>query len=236
MKELGYNLYSSARGARGGGVAILAKKALRVVPIKPQLKPTSFECIQATIEGGNLQKTRLVVVYRPPSSSKKDFLAEFEEYLSSMNGLNGHPIILGDFNIHTEDDDDHTSNLFRDLLMDERWTQHVEDPTHESGGTLDLVITRDDDTSPRISAVEVAKSSISDHYAVTFCLHVGKPILRERKVVLCRNMKKATVEVLSLKIDESPLMAYPRPTTLEGLLNLYNNTLRAIRDEVAPLK
>eukprot|EP00116_Pleurobrachia_bachei_P014991 sb/3475253/ len=49
MKELGYNLYSSARGARGGGVAILARKALRVVPIKTKNKPKTFECIESSL-------------------------------------------------------------------------------------------------------------------------------------------------------------------------------------------
>ena len=71
MKELGFNLYSSPRGKRGGGVAILAKKSINIRTVKPETKPKTFECIQATVEGGNLQKTRLVVVYRPPSSSKR---------------------------------------------------------------------------------------------------------------------------------------------------------------------
>ena len=119
MKELGLSLYSSPRGKRGGGVAILAKKCMNIHTVKPVKKPLTFECLQATIEGGNLQKTRLVVVYRPPSSSKKDFLIEFEEYISTLNGLSGHPLILGDFNIHTEDENDPSTRAFSELLLDE---------------------------------------------------------------------------------------------------------------------
>ena len=236
MKELGFNLYSSARGKRGGGVAILAKKSIRIRTVKLETKPQTFECIQATVEGGNLQKTRLVVVYRPPSTSKKDFLIEFEEFISTLNGLSGHPLILGDFNIHTEDENDPTSKALNELLLDERWIQHVEDPTHVAGGTLDLVISRDDEASPPISAMEVARSAVSDHYAVTFHLHVGRPDTEQRKVVMSRKMKNATLEVLSSKIADSSLVCPLRPNDLEDSLQLYYDTLSNIIDEVAPVE
>eukprot|EP00116_Pleurobrachia_bachei_P009703 sb/3469965/ len=203
MKELGFNLYSSARGKRGGGVAILAKKSISIRTVKLETKPKTFECIQATVEGGNLQRTRLVVVYRPPSTSKKDFLIEFEEYISTLNGLSGHPLILGDFNIHTEDENDPTTKAFNEILLDERtYVVHLLGCVQRPG-TLDLVISRDDESSPPISAIEVARSAVSDHYAVTFHHHVGRPDAEKRKVVTSRKMKNVTLEALSAKIAGS---------------------------------
>ena len=163
-------------------------------------------------------------------------MIEFDEYISALNGLSGHPLILGDFNIHTEDENDPTSKAFNELLLDERWIQHVEDPTHIAGGTLDLVISRDDEVSPPISAMEVARSTISDHYAVTFHLHVGRPDSRKRKIVKSRKMKNATLEVLSSKIADSSLVCPLRSHALEDSLQLYYKTLMDILDEVAPVE
>ena len=236
LKECGFTLHGCARKKRGGGVAILAKSCLKVLPVKMRYKPKSFECMEATIEGPNLQKIRVVVIYRPPSSPKPEFLNEFEEFLTSLNGKSGHPLILGDFNIHTEDESDKTARDFEELLLDERWEQHVEDPTHEKGATLDLVISRDDECSPPLSNIEISRSTISDHYAVTFLFHAGRPCDQKKKVVKSRKMKSLSDEDLAKSIAESPLAQKVRPKALDELVQLYDTELRNILDELAPME
>ena len=236
LKECGFALHGCSRKTRGGGVAVLTKSNLKVKTVKSSIRPKSFECLQVEIEGSNLQKSRLVVIYRPPSNSKTDFLSEFEEYITSLDGLSGHPLILGDFNIHTEDETDKTSSAFGELLLDNRWEQHVEDPTHESGSTLDLVISRDDDCSPPVSNVEVSKSTISDHYAVTFSFHVGTPGDTKKKTVKSRKMASLSIEDVADKLSSSTLVLNRNARKFEETLQLYDDTLRGILDELAPME
>jgi len=51
-------------------------------------------------------------------------------------------LVAGDFNVHVERDDRHASAL-HDILNSFDFVQHVpHEPTHRCGGTLDLVITK----------------------------------------------------------------------------------------------
>ena len=50
-------------------------------------------------------------------------------------------IILGDFNIHGNDNSDENAIIFMDIIMALGLEQHVYFPTHKAGNTLDLVMT-----------------------------------------------------------------------------------------------
>ena len=55
-------------------------------------------------------------------------------------------LIVGDFNIHVDIPRDPNAIRFLDLLSSMGLDQHVDKPTHTSGHTLDLIITRNSDT------------------------------------------------------------------------------------------
>ena len=63
-------------------------------------------------------------------------------------------ILTGDFNFHVDVASDSDAQVFLDLLTSIGLKQHVTVPTHISGHTLDLLITREND--PVISSVPVA--------------------------------------------------------------------------------
>ena len=73
------------------------------------------------------------------------FTDEFSEYLESVILSNELICLTGDFNIHVDDHNDSAAYRFLDLLESMSLTQHVAEPTHELGHTLDLVITRKSD-------------------------------------------------------------------------------------------
>ena len=50
-------------------------------------------------------------------------------------------IILGDFNIHVNDESDVNAHNFMDIIMALGLEQHVNFPTHKAGNILDLVMT-----------------------------------------------------------------------------------------------
>ena len=236
FSEIDYQLHSVPRHSRGGGVAIIAKKTLRIVPAKLKSRFTSFEVTEVTVKGTHLQDTIFSVIYRPPSSSYTTFHNEFEEYIATMSTRHAHlyPIIMGDFNIHMEDDTNNAAICLHELLLDECWEQHIEVPTHTDGGTIDLVLTKDTEGAPLISELEVAPSPLSDHYLTTFKFHIGKPNRRETKIVKSRNMKQLNIEDFRKMVAVSPLCKLLRPKSLDDCINLYVDTLTDILNTLAP--
>ena len=85
-------------------------------------------------------------------------------------------IILGDFNIHFNDE--HSSSKLRNMLNDYQMQQHVHSATHEQGNILDLVIKNQRDNL--FSNVSVMDYAISDHYSVKCTLNISKKIRNDR--------------------------------------------------------
>ena len=66
-------------------------------------------------------------------------------------------MITGDFNIHVDDANDVEGRRSMDMLISFRLNQHVNQPTHCNGHTLDLIVTR-------MSESLVTKIPLVDHY------------------------------------------------------------------------
>ena len=70
-------------------------------------------------------------------------------------------MVVGDFNLQSIDWERNWAGVAReegliDLVENKFWVQHVLEPTHEDGNTLDLCISSQDDT---VSGVEVLETS-----------------------------------------------------------------------------
>ena len=113
--------------------------------------------------------------------------------------------------------------------------QHVWAPTHRSGNTLDLVITRTDERTAR--DFDVFDPVISDHYLVSCSLALPKKAF-ERRDVSYRKLKSIDLQELRHDISDSPLVSTVDEAghDLESLLALYNTTLIGPLDKHAPLK
>ena len=107
---------------------------------------------------------------------------------------------------------------FQELLDVFNLKQHVRDPTHKSGHTLDLVITRADEEP--VGNVRVSDPAISDHCAIHFdTSHLVKPRFERQKV---------TYRKLS-SVDKGL-------TDVSALVHYYNKTLLSLLNEHAPVK
>ena len=119
----------------------------------------------------------LLNIYRPPSLSKATFISEFtsllEDYISSSSEI----LITGDFNLHLDDPNAPYVDSFLDLLDTFGLTQHIHFPTHDSGHTLDLLITRS--ASNLVSSTDHTFSPISDH-KVIYLLYASPQIQDHR--------------------------------------------------------
>ena len=95
---------------------------------------------------------RVIVVYRPPPSATNKlttslFLSEFTTLLENLSITSGELLILGDFNLHVDKPSDPDASQLFSLLYAFGLTQHVRESTHTHGHTLDLGITRSNETT-----------------------------------------------------------------------------------------
>ena len=92
------------------------------------------------------------------------FLDEFTVWLGSILSLFSNMIVLGDFNIHINDENDNEAIIFLDTMIALGCNQHVSFPTHQADNILDLVFT---ETCNSIEVMSCRPGPIvSDHTAV----------------------------------------------------------------------
>ena len=180
IQDNGWNIYSCPRAERGGGgIGILFRDGLvlKQCPVKSRYK--SFQVQEVLISDGD-QPRRLCNVYRPPYTTKSrlteaSFLSEFSDYLSEVMMKQGTPIIAGDLNFQIQDKNNFYAKKLLDLLDSFDLEQRVPlQPTHQHGGTLDLVIAPRDLNTGNLAIFP--DGTTSDHFLVQFELSV-KPDL-----------------------------------------------------------
>ena len=123
-----------------------------------------------------------------------------------------------------------TLKNLRDLLETANLTQHISDPTHTSGHTLDYVITRTSDNL--INSAEVA-ALISDHFAIHCQLNLSKCNPRKQRISY-RKFKSVNCDDFSHDISVSDLVLYPS-SNLDGLVMQYDSCLHDILNKHAPV-
>ena len=88
-------------------------------------------------------------------------------------------VISGDFNLHLDDLRDYDTKKFMNLLETFSLSQHVSGPTHLSGHTLDLIITRSSDDI--VLASPKTTFPISDHFINQCPIGFSRPALSCKK-------------------------------------------------------
>ncbi|XP_030839377.1 uncharacterized protein LOC105441144 [Strongylocentrotus purpuratus] len=132
-------------------------------------RSSSSSTIPICIQPGNSRSISLVVVYRPESDDHgrhlpfSVFMEEFGEMLDSYLLHPSEILLVGDYNIWVDVQDDSKARQFLNLLSTYGMKQHVREPTHDHGHTLDLLITREHENV--ISNVLV-QPGLSDHFAI----------------------------------------------------------------------
>ena len=236
----GFSSFMCNRASRGGGIMAIFKENINIKQISnTKYFFKSFEMLRTTITFPVENKTyQLFCIYRPPASQKNkikktDFLPEFESFLQDIYTKTENCIILGDLNVHVDDTSDSEAKAFLETLKALNLTQHVTEPTHIGGHTLDLVISKENDRN--ISCVSVGDCPFGDHSYVSTELQFSNlgPV---RKILKYRNTKHFDVERFDqeVKLDglESRLMV---SSDVNDMVEDYNNTLKNILNKQCPL-
>ena len=178
----------------------------------------------------------MCVIYHPPPSksnpvSNTTFLDEFEEYLESVVLCDEMLCIAGDFNIHMNKSQDCDQIRLSSILNSCGLINHVHVPTHKSGNTLDLIITRDN--NELAVSTPTAGYLISDHCFVHTRFGFPRPNLTV-KSVRYRNIR--AIDLISFKEDLKDMVDTLLPIdNIEVLASQYNSKLADCLDKHAPI-
>ena len=145
------------------------------------------------ISNGNKQVT-VFPIYRPEpnKTSMSVSFNDSSDLLESASIIGNEIVILGDFNIHLDVNEDPNSRKFTELITTFNLVQHVCEFTHESGHLLDLVITRPTDF---VSNLEVGEY-FSDHREITFHLNVEN-VSPSRVMFTSKNYKNIDINAFT---------------------------------------
>jgi len=111
------NTHIPRGSGRGGGVAANFNSSLLISP-KPKLDYNSFGSLVLSLlhpTWKTSQPLLFVIVHRAPSPYS-EFVSEFSEFLSSLVFQSDKVIIVGDYNIHVDVDNDSLATVFISLL------------------------------------------------------------------------------------------------------------------------
>ena len=237
----GYHIHCVNRQhKRGGGVALIYKKDItfKDEQLTSIDRFSQFELLNCCIKINKIS-TRVVVVYRPPivgNIQYEEFAREWSLYLERFIEVQEELLIVGDFNIHV-DTVNSLSDSFTNILDANGLKQHVDQPTHRKGHTLDLVITRDTSgllRSPPVISIsgvgDLTGASSCDHYAVWCYLNIARPKTIS-KTVTYRSLRKIPIHDYRADILR---VVECNSETAGALVEQYNGKLQALTDKYAP--
>ena len=222
-------------GVKGGGVGLMHRSSLKVHPQKQNVTFESFEYTDLIMNVPG-KCFRITVVYRPTPSPENKltpamFLCDFQFFLELISSATGESVIIGDFNLHVDDNKDYYAGRFLDLLTSFDLVNHVHEATHIHGHTLDLVITGA--TSNLVSDIYTTRPNISDHYPVHFKLMCEKPKF-ERKEISYRKFKSIDIDNFKQQLSDCEPIKNPVSALVESVTH-YNEVLGEMLDNHAPL-
>jgi hypothetical protein len=123
--------------------------------------------------------------------------------MSSIIVTRNNIIIVGDFSIHVDTLHIPSAKGLISIMDDMNLYQHVHEPTHINGHTLDLMMTSTL-TPLHVQVNEVDRSVSSDHFAVLFKLNFDRPPNVKRKLCV-RKWKAIDIAALNDEINRLPL-------------------------------
>ena len=237
LSPTGYEFRNFPRPSdrRAGGTGVMFKNSLNV-NLSDGNEKQSFEFSEWSVRCRQ-QVINVVSLYRPPYSvdhpiTSRVFFEEFSAYLEDIVMTPGILLITGDFNFHVDCPSDNDAKNFADILQTYGLKQHVHVPTHISGHTLDLIITRSNNdltvSSPTASVI------LSDHFFVECNLNIPRPSSIVKETVY-RKLKTMDLHEFKSDILESMLCTSTWNNASE-LASCYESTMSSLLDKHAPLQ
>ena len=231
LTPAGYKIISVPRESRGGGLLAIFRDHLLITSCTTfPFNHKSFELLQLTLTSPHIH---FFCLYRVPARKQNglknsDFATELPDLLEFTNFLRGKSIILGDFNVHFNKQDDCYTKKILEITHSFNFVQGVNEATFiRSGNTVDWLLYRESDNI--FKNCYVTHLLTSDHTAVVCRLKATCPV-KEVEYTTVREIHKIDKELF--KIDVATLVQELGPeATAEDL----HNGLKQLLDKHAPL-
>lgn len=192
----GYVLYNKNRTSRpGGGVCLYVNIQQSVTVLDDLLLEDGLsDSLFIEIHNENMKSIIVGIVYQPPDSDLNCFLTKLDEILSSINYMNKHCFILGDFNINLAKDDS-AKNDFLNCLYSSNFFPTISSytrVTETTKSTIDNIITN---INVHFDS-GVIISDITDHFPIVLFIDLDTKIRQQQKKTL---PLKKSIKVLTGK-------------------------------------
>ena len=177
-----------------------------------------------------------MVVYRPPPSKENclktsEYLNDFDDFLTFINSFGSKILMLGDFNIHVDTPNKWDAKRFLMSIETAGLYQHIHEPTHKDGHTLDLVLTRPEDNLVKCTSVGPRPS---DHHFTHCTLDLYKPT-KEKEIRTTRNFKKLNRSSFHSDLSKTFDFAILSTDDTDSLAILYNETIETCLNTHPPM-
>ena len=204
----GYSFVDAVRASdpSHGGLVIFYQSRFTCSSLRIP-SPTTFECLCVRLtcaESG--ESFILLLIYRPGSQQVTNlFFEELSAVLEALIIQRCRLIIGGDLNIHVDEPTNSSSTRLQVLLSSFALKQHVSEPTHVRGHTLDLMITGDD---IRVGSISVQPSGVVSDHGLVFS-EVEANTVRQNKFCITertvRSWNKVDRMAFRSALEASPL-------------------------------
>ena len=233
LESGGFKFYGHNRiGRPGGGLGIQCRNTYKCT-LEKQDSLISFDYSIWKIEVDNSISFYVVGIYRTPYCPVHPvtlaiFIDQFPEFIGDIVDSYKKFIISGDVNIYCGMDDNYEKQCLDNILDSFDLKQMVDVPTHESGHTLDVLITPTLDNL--IISLPKATHKISDHWFVECKIKFEKAIIQKKEIVF-RPLSKIDDDVLAEKLSD--MSHKSNLVDDQNLVSYFNNSMIEIIDQLA---
>jgi hypothetical protein len=216
-----------------GGLAFVYREAIKFEKRSLDITVATFEYLFGYASTGASHFV-LLGVYRPGSHAPTvAFHDELSAVFERIAAYRCPVVVCGDFNVHVDQCNDPHAARLAQLLQTFGLTQHVTEPTHDGGHTLDLVITRSDTDILNIRVGD----KISDHALICFTLPVKKPNT-ETQWITSRAWRRLSHDAFASDLAASGLCTHLDALdsmSVDELADLYRSVLTSLLDKHCPV-
>ena len=235
IKSAGYEIKHATRDNKGGGgAAILYKRTMNIKPGEANSnKYASFEFSYCVINNSQV-KLLLICIYRRQEVPCKTFCEEFEKFMDAVFHKGDITIVVGDFNVWIDVEDDIDTRRLLTLMNAYGLNQLIKVPTHVAGHTLDHVYVNEQQISFTCNVLE-KQGELSDHLPTIFEVPYGESE-RKTETISFRKLKDINIDNLRNELKGVyENLQFTETTNFETDYNLYRVASEKVIDKHAPV-
>ena len=237
IKSRGFELHHAHREEkRGGGVAIMFKKQLMVKPGDASTSTySSFEycCIVMTMQ--SKRRLVLICVYRKQEIHINTFIEEFTLFMDKTTSKGEVFLVVGDFNVWMEIEEDQDAKRLMLLMSSFGLTQKVEGPTHRDGHTLDHVYVNEFQLEIDYEVLPDTQGLTTDHFPIIMKLPIPAN-QNKTKSVTYRKLKNIDMEGFKKDLESSYDKIHNSQSNFKEMYSEYHEVSQSVVDKYAAVQ